>query len=269
MYLKDLKQVNINSKPADSEIGIPKFSADLPTLINGSLEFMLSTKIWIMDAINFTFSYTNESGIPLTGLSNKSYSWIQYNDLNETIDSGSGFLIENVNHHYVLDFDTETRDVGTYEINATFDKDNYDSKNATIILTISLRVFEYQLSPNFQNNQITVSKDETVPIEIILTDPAKENVPVVNASITLTTSGIIYSFINLFDGTYLLVFPTINTAFPITGNINISKENYTSVEFTIRFLLKGVGRIPGYSLFSLLGISAIVVMILGKKLKKS
>jgi hypothetical protein len=125
VYLKDLRQPNINDSSMNFKIEIPEYSADLPTLINGSSEFHLDTNIFIWDAVNFTFTYTNESGVPLTGLSNSSYSWKQFNNLNETIDSGSGFLIETVNHHYVLDFETETRDVGMYEIIATFDKDNF------------------------------------------------------------------------------------------------------------------------------------------------
>ncbi|MFX0083209.1 MAG: hypothetical protein ACFE94_15805 [Candidatus Hodarchaeota archaeon] len=270
VYLKDLRQPNINGSFMNFKIEIPEYSADLPTLINESSEFHLDTNIFIWDAVNFTFTYTNESGVPLTGLSNASYSWKQFNNLNETIDSGSGFLIETGNHHYVLDFETETRDVGTYEIIATFDKENYDSKNATVLLIIMKRVLEYSLSSNFKNNQISVAKGRVVPIGINLTDPTRGGIPVLNATIILTIGDSSYDFTETSNGTYILNYPThMMTSNTLTGIITISKENYITEEFSITIQLKTTERIPGYSLFSLLSISFIVVIFLSKKLKKS
>ncbi|MBA7704555.1 hypothetical protein ES703_113369 [subsurface metagenome] len=88
---------------------------DLPTLINGVSEFgPINVGIYIGDSFNFTFIYTNELGIPLTDLSDQYYSWKQYDEQHQIINSGSDFLIETVDHYYILDFDTETRIVVVY-----------------------------------------------------------------------------------------------------------------------------------------------------------
>lgn len=271
--LKNLNQDIINTDTINSEIKNPGLSADLPTLINGTSELNISRGLYIWDMYNFTFSYTNVSGDPLTGLSNASYSWKQYNDLNEIVNSGDGFLIETMNHLYVLDFDTETRDIGIYILNVFFNKENYESKNATIFLVIYSRVIDYLLSDNFQDYETTITQGSNVNIEINLTDPTRGFIPMLNASVILTINAINYAFVDLGNGTYNYLLSTTNlNSGSITGIINITKENYTSVEFTITIIIRIDRtdiRIPGYNLLLLLCILTISGILVSRKLKIS
>ncbi|MFX1479293.1 MAG: hypothetical protein ACFFCI_14260 [Promethearchaeota archaeon] len=268
--LKNINQDIIDTESINSEIEKPGLSADLPTLINGTSELNIFSTLYIWDAVNFTFSYTNVSGDPLTGLSNASYSWKQFNDLNEIVDSGDGFLIETMNHLYVLDFDTETRDIGIYYLNVFFNKENYESKNATILLDIESRVIDYLLSDNFQDYETTVNQGSNVSIEINLMDPTRF-IPILNASVILTINAINYAFVDLGNGTYSYLLSTTNLNWGSNiGIINITKENYTSVEFTITIIIKLDKtdiKIPGYNLLLLLCILPISGILVSKKLK--
>jgi hypothetical protein len=210
------------------------------TLINGSSEFFRKIEnIYVEDQVNFTFSYIDTLlGTEITELKTQYFIWERYDDLGNVLESGQGDMFSNVEDLYVLDFDTHTKAVGEYILIVTLDKKNYDYKNAMLLLTINKRELDYSLSDNFQNFRINIVQGKTIPIILNLTDPTRENIPLINATISLIIRGNTYEFQQLANGTYNFNFPTsdINAFFSsqtLTGIINISKENYISEQFSI------------------------------------
>ena len=148
------------------------------------------------------------------------------------------------------------------------DKDNYDRKNAMIILTIKKReIGDPILGDNFQNRKTRVVKGKPVPIQLVLTDPTKGDIRLDNATIILTISGNIYNFAHSGNGTYTLTFPTYNIdAFfasnTLAGIINITKEDYISIEIDIIIVVEMEQIFPGIPKFYfLLVLSAIVALV--------
>ncbi|MFX1411676.1 MAG: hypothetical protein ACFFA6_15100, partial [Promethearchaeota archaeon] len=235
------------------------------TLLNGSSGFYTTPAyIFIKDAVNFTFLYTDAvKGIKITDLTSQNYIWERREGV-IVIDSGQGTLITTADNFYVLDLDTENLPVGTYVIIVTLGKKNYEYRYAIFTLIIEKRNFDISLSDNFKNNKVSVKQGKSVTIEIELKDNGN---PVLNATILLKIGGKEYEFDYLENGTYILYFDTggINAFFTsktLNGIINISKEDYLSVEFTITIVVEMEEIFPGMPTFYfLLIVSAVVVFV--------
>ncbi len=209
------------------------------TLINGASDFFRKIEnIPVEEPVNFTFAYTDTLlGTELTELKTQYYIWESYDESGTVLESGQGDIIPTEDNLYILDFNTHTRAVGEYLLIVTLDKDNYDYKNAMILLTINKRELDYSLSDNFKDFRINIAQGKSISIQLNLTDPSREDIPLLNASVTLTISGKVYDFHSV-NGTYSFNFPTsnINTFFSsqtLTGIVNISKDNYISEQFSI------------------------------------
>ncbi|MFX0145359.1 MAG: hypothetical protein ACFE9C_14950, partial [Candidatus Hodarchaeota archaeon] len=241
------------------------------TLLNQSSEFFRKIEsVYIKDAVNFTFVYTDAlRGTKITNLKTQYYVWERYDTEGNVIESGSGNIISTIDNTYILDFDMESRALGEYFLIVALEKDNYDRKNAMIILTIKKReIGEPILSENFQNRRTSVVKGYSVPIQLILTDPTKDNSRLHNATITLTIMGNIYNFTHIGNGTYIFNFPTYNinaffSSTTLTGTINITKEDYISQEFDIVIVVEMEQIFPGIPTFYFLLIFSAVVAIVG------
>ncbi|MFW9950012.1 MAG: hypothetical protein ACFFKA_07795, partial [Candidatus Thorarchaeota archaeon] len=182
------------------------------TLINGSSDFYRTYQtIYVRDAINLTFSYIDALvGTGINNLDILSYIWESYDEIGNVVEKGGGSLIFNSNGRYILDFDTELRSVGEYLLIVTVDKDNYDNRNAMVLLNIEKRIFNYTLGDNFQNRQATIVKGGNLLVEIRLYDLTRGNIILENATITLTIEGIEYDLEEFESGRYMLAFPTDN-----------------------------------------------------------
>ncbi|MFX1488462.1 MAG: hypothetical protein ACFFBI_04900, partial [Promethearchaeota archaeon] len=241
------------------------------TLLNGSSGFFRTLEnIYVQDAVNFTFYYTDaETGTILTNLGSYSYIWEKYDGEGNVIESGEGDLIPHINGSYILDFNTENKTIGEYLLIATMGKENYEFKNAMISLTMEKRYFNYLIKHENQtisNNQINIQQGKTVTIELILTDPTNENAPLTNTIVKAIIGGVEYTFKEYANGIYRLDFiADVNTFFSsktLTGIINISKVNYHSQEFTITIVVEMHQLIPGIPTFYfILVLSAIVVFV--------
>ncbi|MFX1329360.1 MAG: hypothetical protein ACFE91_14620, partial [Promethearchaeota archaeon] len=216
-----------------------------PTLINGFSQLpIIQTDIYIGQEYNFTFSYVDSIGnANITNLNNQSYSWKKLDNEGVIVDSGQGTLTFNTDNLYVLDFDTETRSIGQYELTVTLIKENYTSKSTTILLTIELRTFDYRLSQNFKNYQISVAKGKVIPIEINITDLTQNNKSLTSAVVLLKIRNVDFLFEEISNGTYRLMFSTNNidaffTSKTLRGIINISKEGYNSMEVSITIVVE-------------------------------
>ena len=240
-----------------------------PTYINGSSQLATIQKnIYVWDQLNFSFSYTDvRRSENISGLSEQSYKWIELDDFGQPKNNGSGNLVLNSDNLYVLDFETETRNPGSYELTLTLNKYNYTSQSATILLTVNKRYFSYSLSENFQNNQINVVKGKTVTIDIQLTDET-QNINLTTVTVYLMINGDIFNFEESGNGIYQYEFKTsnIDTFFnskTFTGTINISKENYISEEFSITIVVEMEEIFPGVPSFYFYLILSILIAFTG------
>ena len=238
-----------------------------PTLINGSSQLIsIQESIYAGEKLNFIFSYTDVlSNTSIINLNNQSYTWKHLDNEGFTINSGQGNLTLNANNLYVLDFNSETRNSGTYELIFILSKENYSSKSGIVLLTINKRIFNFSLSKNFKNNQINVIKGKPVVIEIHLVDLTQNNINLTDAIVQLTIKNELFSFQQLGDGLYRCVFRTkkFDTFFAsktLTGIISISKEDYISEEFSITIVIEMEEMFPGIPTFYLL---LGLIMILG------
>ena len=89
---------------------------------------------------NFTFEYNDTLLNERIGnLDPAYYNWYKIDDTGAPIGlvSSNFDLFKTIDNYYILDFNTSERSVGRYKIFVYFQKDNYEPRNVTIVLTIS------------------------------------------------------------------------------------------------------------------------------------
>ncbi|MFW9829711.1 MAG: hypothetical protein ACFFEY_19210, partial [Candidatus Thorarchaeota archaeon] len=242
-----------------------------PTLLNQSSEFFRKIEsVYVKDAVNFTFVYADAlKGTKIANLKTQYYIWERYDKFGNVAENGYGDIISTTDNTYILDFNTESRIVGEYLLIVTLEKDNYDYKNAMMLLNIKEReIGEPILSDNFQNRKASVVKGKTVQIQLFLTDPTKGDSWLNNATVTLKITGNVYSFTFVGNGTYEFNFPTYNinaffTSVTLTGTINITKEDYISQEFNIIIVVEMEQIFPGIPTFYFLLVLSITLALVG------
>jgi hypothetical protein len=249
------------------------------TLINGSTGvFKVYDSIYVKDAVNYTFIFTDElQGTLISNLDDYSYDWDQFNSEGSLIASGSGNLIPSQGNNYILDFNTENLTVGDYSILIVMDKENYNYKIAIVSLTIEKREITVGLSNNIVNSKINVIKGDPAVIEITLIDPTNGSIPLTGVNIVLTIEGKSYTFKELGEGIYILEYSTIYvdafiTPRTLTGTITISKINYLSEEIPITIVVGMEEIFPGiptfYFLLILLSAIGVTVSLVAYRLVK-
>ncbi|MFX1442741.1 MAG: LamG domain-containing protein [Promethearchaeota archaeon] len=240
------------------------------TLIDGSsINQALYPSIYIKDAINFTFSYTDAEypTIPLLDLDTQSYD-MTITSGGQSVPYSTGNLYSDSNNNYVLDVDTETLKVGTYTIWVTLYKQNYELKQVIIFLTVNFREIDYELGDMFENDLVSVVKGKTVTLEIKLTDPTQGDIPLKGAKVVLEIGNDKYEFEEVEDGVYELKFDTkkyeaFYTSNTLTGTIKISKEDYISEEVDITIVVEMEEVVDGVPTFYFLMIVGALAAIFG------
>jgi len=251
---------------------IPRFT----TLNDTSTLYYVSMDGWIHDAFNLTFEYkdvTGTSNFRVGDLELAYYYWYQLADDGTPIGSPSSNidLIENEDKLYILDFDTETRDIGKYAIFVTFQKFNYEAKNAFITLEIKKRTINHSISATGLNDsRINVIQGENIIITLDLKDESRNMAELtgVTVSLTFVGSSTQYSFEELGNGTYRLVFPTedINAFFLtqiLSGTIEISKEDFVTENIPITLVIGMTEIFPGFPMFYFLMIVGSIIAVVG------
>ena len=240
------------------------------TLLNGNSRKLTNivNNIYIKDAFNFTFTYLDRDlNIHVTNLDLLTWAWWSGDTLQD-----SGDLDLNAQNQYVFDFDSETRGVGTYSITIELAKDNYQSKIASITLTISLRTFENELGDEFDDKKVSVVKGKKIKLSIELTDPTKGGAPLTGAYVVLEIGNDELEFDEVKPGVYELEFDTDDyEAFfasnTLTGTIKISKLDYISDEVDITIVIEMEEIMPGiptfYFILAVSAIGAIVGSLVG------
>ncbi|MFW9824160.1 MAG: hypothetical protein ACFFE4_14545 [Candidatus Thorarchaeota archaeon] len=241
-----------------------------PTLLNGSTEFFRKIEvIYIKDAVNFTLFYTDAiTGAKITNLKTQYYIWESYDQEGNVNETGQGNIFSTINNTYILDFDTEIRNVGEFLLIVILDKENYEYKNAMVLLSIIKRDFNYALSENLQDKQTNIVQGRMVPIELTLTDPTRGGIPVPNATIELIIGGNSYDFEYYGNGTYTLNFPTNHieaffTSTTLRGLIKVSKQDYNSIEVSITIVVEMQEIFPGIPMFYFLLIASAIGALVG------
>ncbi|MFW9820933.1 MAG: hypothetical protein ACFFE5_15100, partial [Candidatus Thorarchaeota archaeon] len=249
------------------------------TLINGESTISKSIEVmYIKDAINFTFLYTDTlTGAKIIDLKTQYYIWEKYDINGNVTANGEGLLTQALDNSHILDFNTENRALGEYLLIITLEKQNYEYKNAMIRLTIVKREFDYSLCDIFKNYQTNIVQGKILQIKINLTDSTRGGIPLLNATIILTVEDIDYQFTEFINGTYILNFPTNNvdaffTSKTLIGAITILKEDYTSEEFRIAIRVEMVEIFPGmptfYFLIIIFSLITVIGSIMGYRLYK-
>ncbi len=208
-----------------------------------------------LDVIRYYWNRLDENGDPLSGTGNE----------------GSGFLGSGSNNLYILDFDTELREVGEYSIFVTMQKNNYEVRNAIILLTISKRPIKMDLiATGLSGNRISIVQGSIVNFTIELTDEIIVSQVLSGANVTLWLNGNQLSIDEIpgSPGTYELLFPTANinaffTSQTLTGEITVELENYEIDPRTITIVVGMTEIFPGFPMFYFLLIVGAVVAIVG------
>ena len=247
-----------------------------PTSLNGDTSLHhISKMLWVRQAYNFTFEYTDilfEPYLNLDNLDQAYYQWYEVAAIGSIIGAISNNidLIEGMNSTYILDFNTASKDVGDYAIFITMQKNNYDVRTALIDLTIKLRKITLSLTAtNLIQSQIRIDQGKTVLFELSLidsTEPANLQ-PITGATIVLTIGSQQYSLTGT-NGTYAYAFTTsnINTFFAqqvFTGEISIVKDDYVSESIAITIVVEMVEVFPGFPLFYFIMIVTSIAAIVG------
>ncbi len=250
------------------------------TLINGaSTDIQIYRSIYVQDAVNYTFSYTDAMlTTDITNLDIQEYRITIEGSNQQSIDYGAGNLdFDDSNNEYILDINTETLKPGIYTVWVEFDKQNYVSKFVIVTLTVNLREIDYDLGDMFEDKQVSVVKGEKITLSIELTDPTQGDIPLKGATVILEIDDDDFEFEEVEDGVYEFEFETDEyeaffTSNTITGTIKISKANYTSedTDITIVIEMEELEIIPGldsqegvsipifYLLILLIAITAVV-----------
>ena len=233
----------------------------------------ISKDVWIEDAYNFTFVYndtTLSNNVRIADLETANYYWYKL-DVNGTPITDPSHNIDLYMYNtsiYSLDFNTETLDIGDYAIFVTFQKNNYEVRNAFIDLTIKKRTIGYSLNAtSLVGTQVSIVKGVQVIITLDLTDQSRDGTALIGAKINLTIGLFEYEFTDNGDGTYTLLFNTtgIDAFFmpsTFTGTINITIENYVSLEMPLTIVVGMDEIFPGVPLFwfvLIVGMSAIFI----------
>ncbi|MFX1279204.1 MAG: DUF2341 domain-containing protein [Promethearchaeota archaeon] len=236
-----------------------------PTLLNGSSEFFRKIEtLYVKEAVNFSFLYIDErSGAKVTNLDIQYFIWESYDQDGEVNETGQGIVYTSIENMYILDFNTEIREIGDYLLILVLDKDNYDFKNGMILLSIIRRVIDYSLSENLQDGQTNVIQGKKVIIDINLTDPTQGGMLLIDATVKLTVGGNTYYFSQIGNGSYTFEFPTNNidaffTSRTLRGIISISKVDYNPIEIKITIVVEMEQIIPGIPTFYFLLISSAI-----------
>ncbi|MFX1308654.1 MAG: hypothetical protein ACFE8C_03080, partial [Promethearchaeota archaeon] len=274
-YIIDIEATLTNYSTIDDSIIVDILPR--PTSINGTTAlYQISPNIRVLDSVYYTFEYKDTLlDIVVGGLDIASYNWYRLdedgNPLSGPGNEGSGVLIPIANNLYMLDFDTELREVGEYSIFITLQKNNYEVRNAFISLTISKRPISLVLTATgLSDNRINVVQGVNIHFTAVLTDETDGIQLLSGVNVTLRINGYEYTLNETWGspGTYEFIYPTshINTfIMPQTfiGQITFELENYERDPEIITIVIGMTEIFPGFPLFYFLLIIGGVVAVAG------
>ncbi|MFX1499652.1 MAG: LamG-like jellyroll fold domain-containing protein [Promethearchaeota archaeon] len=248
-----------------------------PTSLNDDTSLHhISRTLWVRESHNFTLEYKDilsEPNVNLIDLDQAYYVWYEVangaiiGSISNPID-----LLEGPNSTYILDFNTESKEVGTYALFVTMQKNNYETRTALIDLTIQKRIITWDFNAtNLVQNQIKIVQGKDISLEIELRDLSDPTNPesITGATVTLTLGSREYELIDVDgEGIYTYTFTTgsIDTFFAqkvFSGDINISKEDYVSTSIPITIVIEMTEIFPGFPMFYFVMIVGSAIAVVG------
>ncbi|MFW9819943.1 MAG: hypothetical protein ACFFE5_10060, partial [Candidatus Thorarchaeota archaeon] len=274
-YIIDIEATLTNYSTIDDSIIVA--IQPRPTTINGTATlFQMSPNLYVFDSVNYLFEYKDTlRDIRLGNLDVFRYYWNKLDENGDPLsgpgNEGSSFLGSGPNNLYVLDFDTEIREVGEYSIFVTMQKNNYEVRNAIILLTVSKRPIKMNLvATGLSDSRIIIVQGRVINFSIVLTDETHGIQLLNGANVTLWLNGNEFSVdaVPGSPGTYELIFPTANiNAFfmpqTLTGEITVELDNYEIDPKSITIVVQMTEIFPGFPMFYFLLIIGAAVAIMG------
>jgi hypothetical protein len=263
-------QITANAQNYEvNEIYIDVTVFAIKTLINNSVGIGKTIDVTYDQTEIFYFNYIIESSsLGLAEADTLSFEWTKEIVEDVIIDSGAGSLNDLGNGWYSLDFDTETREIATYKISFTLEKDNYAPRGGFIILNIIPRRFQVELpSQFFEDNIVSGVSGQDLTFSININDYINAS-SVNDCQVYLTFEGTQYLFTPLGAGTYRITLSqdVIPSAFflpmVLSAGISISKNNYETLEIPITVNV-GMVEIFGFPMFYFLMIVGAAVAVVG------
>ncbi|MFO8018816.1 MAG: DUF2341 domain-containing protein [Promethearchaeia archaeon] len=213
-----------------------------PTSINNHTDVLsVSETIDVGEAVNFTFTYRDirDDNSTIEDLTVAEWEWGNEEE---------GNLIPLSNGSLLLDFNTENRDTGEYNIYVYLEKDNYESRMAIVNLRVNIRDINWTLSEEFDNRErLKMDCGDPVSFSIQLNDSSDLSA-IEDANVTLQLEDtdffneLSYSLEENEGGNYSLHITDYQPLDPeliydiFSAELNITKANYTTtiIPLTLR-----------------------------------
>jgi len=262
---------------ADYVIDITAFLLNY-SMIEETLLISILTRppdIYVLSSAIYNFVYRDVLSDVLIGdLDVASYNWYKLdeegNPLSGPENEGSGILTEEPSNIYILDFDTELKEVGEYTIFITLQKNNYEVRNAFISLSIKNRPIDFILDADgLSGRRIDVVQGTYIDFQITLTDPSNADQLLGGATIFLRIGHSNYTMNETTNGVYEYRYSTANIdafMFPQTLDetyITIEKENYEDQTIEITIVVGMTEIFPGFPMFYFLLLVIGIVAVVG------
>lgn len=238
--------------------------------------YRLNTSCSLYKTIGQNFSFTFRDALNNQPISsaNATFSWRQYslNTSDPTVlASGAGTLVETANGTYTLDFDTETRAEGIYDVAVRLEKIHFESKRAELRLVIAPIPVTVNWSSELASDYpaLAIPRGTVLQLQVTLRDPIHANLPLTgaNVSLFLVTTRVNHNFEEVAPGSYQLSFSTQEYAAfvqnrVLSGYIQISKDNYEVTRKDVEITIKMQEILPDIPLFYfLIGMTVVVVVL--------
>jgi hypothetical protein len=203
-----------------------------------------------------------------------SYNWYKLdeegNPLSGPDNEGMGILTEGPGNIYILDFDTELKEVGEYTIFITLQKNKYEVRNAFISLSIMYRPIDVSLeATGLSGRRIDVVQGTNINFRVTLTDPSNADQLLTEATVFLRIGHSNYTMNETTNGVYEYVYSTANIdafLFPQTldeTSITVEKENYEDKTVEITIVVGMTEIFPGFPMFYFLLLVIGIVAVVG------
>jgi len=249
-------------------IEIPINIFPISTLINNTVGIYDSYNVIIGTSKIFYFNYTiAETGIILPNSTTRICEWERRDQSGNLIESGTLSLSYTKNGLYRLDFNTETREIGTYTLVISIGETNYAEKTIILILNIVPRSFNIILEKEkFSNGIISIVSGNALEFSIELRDQTN-NKTLNDCNVSMLFLGKQYNFTNEGNGTYSIIISSLPDAFfsslQYKAIITIERANFTDTEQAIFVVVNMAEIFPGMPTFYFLMIVGSIVAVVG------
>lgn len=253
---------------ATASIGLDLQILARPTIVNNSIDTSFSPQLYIWQAKNFTLEYKDtRRDTRVSGCEIIYYNWWKLDSNGNRLQTAGnyGLSVNNITETqdalYILDFDTENKAVGQYEIAAHIRKEKYEEQIVYFSLTINKRVI--QVTPIFQ---FEADFGENLQFSVTLKDSFSE-LPLTNATVTLIIDGTLYPFTETGNGIYQLSISTSEMdAFfadkTLSCSFRVQKEDYVTVSQDFNVIVNMQEIFEGVPLFYfILGVAITATVI--------